>query len=222
MVVDSTLFVAGSIASAVMDGLCCAWKSHDEGRRRAQFRRDLREEYERHRRAELRLWEERLAMRQKHRQHRQQQKQFAHADLLSLSSSSSPSSDSEDEDEDAVGPGAASASAAEERRRILMASKMKASAAVAGPVAGGAAGAGAGAAPSPSRREPAVEDAAAVLRGHRDFADGAGDESAAAARRGNLGCDKYDDDDRDAPCPLVLDDSADSGEVELSLVDVPF
>lgn len=63
MVVCSGGFVASTVASIMMNGVCCLWQMEEEKekqvRQREAFRRDIRVEYERQRRIEQEIWEAR-------------------------------------------------------------------------------------------------------------------------------------------------------------------
>lgn len=57
MVCDAAM-VASTVASLMMNGICCVWQMQEEEERREQLRRDLRVEYERQRLMDLELWAE--------------------------------------------------------------------------------------------------------------------------------------------------------------------
>ena len=51
MVCDAS-FLASTIVSAFMNGLCCAWQTHEACKTRESIRHDIRNEYQRHRQKE--------------------------------------------------------------------------------------------------------------------------------------------------------------------------
>ena len=51
--------VASTIASFMMNGMCCVWQMQEEDDRREAIRRDIRVEYERQRMIDQELWEQR-------------------------------------------------------------------------------------------------------------------------------------------------------------------
>jgi hypothetical protein len=55
-------FIASTVASLMMNGVCCMWQMQEEEDRRDALRKDIRVEYERQRRAEQELWEQRHNM----------------------------------------------------------------------------------------------------------------------------------------------------------------
>jgi len=51
--------VASTVASFMMNGVCCVWQMQEEDERREAIRRDIRVEYERQRMVDQELWEQR-------------------------------------------------------------------------------------------------------------------------------------------------------------------
>mmetsp|Transcript_13007 Transcript_13007/g.26388 ORF Transcript_13007/g.26388 Transcript_13007/m.26388 type:complete len:213 (-) Transcript_13007:137-775(-) len=59
MVVCTGGFVAQTVASIMMNGLCCIWQMEAENDAREAIRKDIRVEYERQRKIEQEIWEQR-------------------------------------------------------------------------------------------------------------------------------------------------------------------
>ena len=57
MVLDGT-FLASTVASVMMNGVCCVWQMQEEEARRDTLRQDIRVEYERQRLHEKEMWEQ--------------------------------------------------------------------------------------------------------------------------------------------------------------------
>ena len=55
MVCDAT-FLASTIISVILDGVCCAWQMQEADQTRESIRLDIRKEYERQRKAEDAMW----------------------------------------------------------------------------------------------------------------------------------------------------------------------
>mmetsp|Transcript_6687 Transcript_6687/g.13981 ORF Transcript_6687/g.13981 Transcript_6687/m.13981 type:complete len:226 (-) Transcript_6687:214-891(-) len=58
MVLDAA-FVASTVTSVMMNGVCCVWQMQEEEDRRDAIRKDIRVEYERQRLIEREMWEQR-------------------------------------------------------------------------------------------------------------------------------------------------------------------